>query len=126
MIQDINDIIGKQVLTRDGREIGRVQTLQIDPETWRVMSIGVKVARERLEDLDLRRPLLGSQSILVPTGEITAVADVVMLSRDLPGLREISGLATGSGEEEATLAGPGAAMPSDRSEEPTPGDDERS
>jgi len=72
-------LVGKRVLARDGRELGHVDSLVVETETWQVTALGVKVARDKLEQLNLKRKLVGSQSIIVPTSEITAANDAVML-----------------------------------------------
>ena len=72
-------LIGKKILARDGRELGQVDSLIVDTETWQVTALGTKVARDKLEQLNLKRKLVGSQSIVVPTSEVAAATDAVIL-----------------------------------------------
>jgi len=72
-------LIGKKILARDGRELGHVDSLMVDTETWQVTALGAKVARDKLELLNLKRKLVGSQSIIVPMSEVAAATDTVML-----------------------------------------------
>lgn len=91
-------LIGKKILAQDGLELGHVDSLIVDTETWQVTALGVKVARDKLEQLNLKRRLVGSQSVVVPTSEVAAATDVVMLKGPLSEL-SYSGGAQDKGDE---------------------------
>jgi hypothetical protein len=55
----------------------------VDVDTWRVVSLEVKLDRQALQDLELKRPLLGTQTVLVPTSQLAGASDVVVLKAEL-------------------------------------------
>jgi len=79
----VGDIIGKDVITQDGVDMGEVKDLDVDVGSWRVTGVVVKLNRDVLERLHMRRPMLGTQEILVATADVTGVSDRVVLSRSL-------------------------------------------
>ena len=58
------DLIGKDILCQDGRELGSVKDLVLDFEEWSIHVIVVKLARDVLEKLHMKRPLIGTQTML--------------------------------------------------------------
>ena len=99
-------LIGKKILARDGLELGHVDSLIVDTDTWQVTALGVKVARDKLEQLNLKRKLVGSQSVVVPTSEVAAATDVVMLKGPLSELSFGGGAQdkADEGEKDATTS----------------------
>lgn len=78
-----SNIRGKRVVTNDGHMIGHVEELVVDTETWRVERIGVKLERDKLEALKLKRPIVGSQEIKIAVREIAGVRDEIVLRHKL-------------------------------------------
>lgn len=72
-------IIGKRVVAKDGRELGTVESIFVETEGWQVTAMAVKVARDKLDELRMKRPLVGSRSIKIPMTEVAAATDNVML-----------------------------------------------
>jgi sporulation protein YlmC with PRC-barrel domain len=73
------DLIGKSVVSQDGAEIGDIQALDIDVETWKVVTVEIRLERGVLEKLNLKKPLLGSQSVRIAAERISGVSDQVVL-----------------------------------------------
>jgi sporulation protein YlmC with PRC-barrel domain len=94
-----DDIIGKEVIAKDGTDLGEVRDATVDTDSWRVVGLVVKLNRDVLERLNLRRPLVGTQEIQVPVGDITGVADRIVLRKAV--------------EEYAKLGGEGDDPPAD-------------
>lgn len=84
--QDLEQLNGKNVLSQDGMDVGDISSFTIDPESWKVVSLVVKVDRDALETLKLRRPLLGSQRILIPVEEVSGVGKSVVLKSKIEDL----------------------------------------
>ena len=76
-------LIGKTVVSQDGREVGQVQALEVDVGRWRVTGLRVKLRREVLEEMSLKKPLFGTQQILVAPAEVTGIKDAVILSSEV-------------------------------------------
>ncbi len=77
------ELSGKMIVTQDGRDLGEVAGLIVDVARWRVTGLKVKVRRDRLDDLRLKRPLIGSASIDLPIDQVQAVSDRVVLRAPL-------------------------------------------
>jgi sporulation protein YlmC with PRC-barrel domain len=72
-------IIGKSVIGQHGREIGRVLDVGIDAESWKVISLQVKLSRKVHHDLNLKQLLFRSQTVTLPIAEVSGVSDTVVL-----------------------------------------------
>jgi sporulation protein YlmC with PRC-barrel domain len=79
----VAELQGIPVVSQDGRELGEVESFVIDIDTWRVEKVEIKVRKRVLEELNLRRPLLGTQVIQVRAEEISGVSDTLVLKSDL-------------------------------------------
>ncbi|MBZ0118239.1 MAG: PRC-barrel domain-containing protein [Sandaracinaceae bacterium] len=78
-----SDLIGKDILCQDGRELGSVKDLMFDAESWTIGVLVVKLARDVLETLHMKRPLIGTQTMHVPVTDVSGVSDKVILTRAL-------------------------------------------
>ena len=80
------ELSGKRVVSQDGRVIGEIESLHIDVETWKVIALGVKVRKDVLDELSLRRPFLGTQVIRIPAEQISGASDTVVLKPPFSGV----------------------------------------
>lgn len=78
-VQQSKDVIGKAVLSQDGREIGQIAGFELDVEQWRVVSVQVKLKRALLEELNVKRPLVGSPTVTLPVAEFAGIGDSAVL-----------------------------------------------
>lgn len=90
-----NELAGKMIVAGDGREVGEVDDVYIDVVQWRVTALGVRLRREVLDELHLRRPLLGSQTIRLPVEQVGAVSDTVVLKPPLADVTFFGGTPAG-------------------------------
>lgn len=74
-----HELRGKRVVSQDGRVVGEIDSLQLDVESWKVLSIGVKVRKDVLDKLSLRRPFIGTQVIRISAAQISGASDTVVL-----------------------------------------------
>jgi sporulation protein YlmC with PRC-barrel domain len=96
---------GIQIIGQHGREIGVVNDLYVDIETWQCQSLEVKLNRATLEDLKLKRPWFGTQTVRVPVSAISGATENLVLKCVLEEL-EFSGgqpTAVGSSPEQDPL-----------------------
>jgi sporulation protein YlmC with PRC-barrel domain len=70
---------GIAIIGQHGREIGVVTDLYIDTETWQCQSLEVKLNRDALDDLKLKRPWFGSQTVRVPVSTISGATENLVL-----------------------------------------------
>jgi sporulation protein YlmC with PRC-barrel domain len=93
------DLIGKDVLTSDGRNIGSVTDVALDAAKWRVRDLRVAIDKRIAEELGLLKERKGSQ-FLVKTEHVRAVGDHVMLQKTMKALAEMAAAAKGHGDAE--------------------------
>ncbi len=102
---DAERVIGKEIVSQDGRTVGRLVGLDVDMDDWRVRALVVKLHRDHLRQLHVKRPLVGTRQVRISTRHVGGVGDVIVLSRrgdELASLieREPEGLP--AGEERAS------------------------
>lgn len=84
----MQELIGKRVLCKQGREIGTLHGFQVDKENnWSVPFFEVQVNKETLQDLNMKKKLGVKATIKMRTADIKSLADVVLLDIDLEGVR---------------------------------------
>lgn len=86
MILNERQIISRRVLTQDGYELGQVEGMNVDVTSWRVESLSVKLRRDVLGELQMKRPMFGSQSVRVTVDEVAGVGDTLVLKHNLRSL----------------------------------------
>lgn len=84
----MQELIGKRVLCKQGREIGTVHGFQADKDNnWSIPFFEVLVDKETLQDLKIKKKLGVKPTIKLRTADIRSLADVVLLDIDLEGVR---------------------------------------
>ena len=86
-----NDLEGKLIVSQNGREVGEVEGVDVDVKTWKVPTFEVKLRRDVLEELNLKRPLLGSQTVRLSVEHVSGITDTVVLKSSLADLAFIGG-----------------------------------
>jgi sporulation protein YlmC with PRC-barrel domain len=86
-LKSSRDIVDKKILTQDGREVGYVEAIDVDLETWKVQSMELKLRRDALEALHIKRPLFGTRSARLSVEHVSGVTDSVVLKT---GMEELS------------------------------------
>ncbi len=81
-LNDIEEIVGLKVVTSGAHIIGEVKGVKIDPATWDVKYLNVKLTGEAAENLGLKKRF-SSSKICLPVSMVQAVAHVVTLSRTI-------------------------------------------
>ncbi len=86
----VGDVIGKRVICRKGREIGVLTDFKVDALTeWSVPSFDVKLDKATRKDLDLKKSMMVSKSVIrMRTADIMNVGDMIMLKIDLDSVKE--------------------------------------
>ena len=79
----VMSLMGLEILGQHGREIGVTTDMLADVETWQLQSLEVKLNRETLDELELKRPWFGTQTVLVPVSEIPGASDNLVLKHSL-------------------------------------------
>ncbi len=86
----VGDVIGKRVICRKGREIGVLTDFKVDAQTeWSVPSFDVKLDKATRKDLDLKKSMMVSKSVIrMRTADIMNVGDMIMLKIDLDSVKD--------------------------------------
>ena len=67
----VMSLVGMKIIGQHGRAVGVISDMFADVETWQLQSLEVKLNRETLDDLKLKRPWFGTQTVHVPVSEIS-------------------------------------------------------
>jgi sporulation protein YlmC with PRC-barrel domain len=116
---NVKSLLGMKIIGQHGREIGVITDMFADVETWQLQSLEVKLNRETLDDLKLKRTWFGTQTVRVPVSEISGATDNLVLKSILEemdfsgGKPAAAALLAEKGESERT------GKPDERSESTT-------
>ena len=80
---NVKGLLGMKIIGQHGREIGVITDMFADVETWQLQSLEVKLNRETLDDLKLKRTWFGTQTVRVPVSEISGATDNLVLKSTL-------------------------------------------
>lgn len=97
------NLIGLRIFGQHGREIGVITDLLADLTTWQLESLEVKLNRSTLEELKLKKPWFGSQTVRVPVSEISGASENLVLESVLEEM-EFSGGEAETVDEEGNSA----------------------
>jgi sporulation protein YlmC with PRC-barrel domain len=79
----------RNVITTDGRMIGVLSGAYMDTSSWTVTSLVVELEKDVVAELNVKKPLLRTAKVTVPTSTILNIADVVQLNTDMANLSTI-------------------------------------
>ena len=82
------DLRGKTVANRDGHVIGEVTEIVVDPSTWRVTDLQVRVEKATAKEMGLKAPLFGSLLLLVETARVASTSDQIILDIAVDGFKD--------------------------------------
>ncbi|MBT8468861.1 MAG: hypothetical protein KJN97_08940 [Deltaproteobacteria bacterium] len=80
-------LVGKRVVSQDGTDVGEVQGFDVDVEFWRIVTVEIKIERDALEALGLKKPIFGTQSVRLACDQISGVSDSVVLKHKTKDVR---------------------------------------
>jgi sporulation protein YlmC with PRC-barrel domain len=72
----------REAITIDGRMVGIVRGILIDPTTWTIPLLVVEARKGIMEELNIEKPLQSSL-VTIPTSYVKSISDVVELNTDL-------------------------------------------
>ena len=90
------ELLGKDVITSDGRNVGTVTDLAIEPGGWKVRDLRVAIDKNIAQELGLD----ARRKFLVKTGSVKSVGDHVMLNQTMRMLADAAGIARKTGDDE--------------------------
>ena len=75
----VMSLVGMKIIGQHGREVGIITDMLANVETWQLQSLEVKLNRETLDDLKLKRSWFGTQTVHVPVSDISGATDNLVL-----------------------------------------------
>ena len=76
----LKDIIGRMVVTKEGKKLGVVKDLTFETRTGELIQIGLKDSTPYTKNLNIE--LSESNEILIPYNTIIAIGDFVVISEE--------------------------------------------
>jgi sporulation protein YlmC with PRC-barrel domain len=76
---EYKEIEGKEVIGGLAHNIGKVSGIEIDTNTWKVTHICVDVDKNIVENLGLKKSIIGSTKATIPIEMIDAISDRILL-----------------------------------------------
>src|SRR4051794_25326807 len=96
----LSELRGRPVLDANGRVIGNIKAPLVDLETWLVDALRVTLRRAVARDMAIQWSFWRRPTMDIPTGQIHAAGDAIILRIALADLRE----ATPQGLPDAAFA----------------------
>ena len=78
--------IKMQVLGTGGKVLGQVEDIQLEPSTWKMPSLSVSLEREVMDNMKMKKPLIGKGKLSLSMVHVSSIKDYVMLNTDHDGL----------------------------------------
>ena len=113
---NVMSLLGMKIIGQHGRDIGVITDMCADVETWQLQSLEVKLNRQTLDDLKLKQPWFGTQTVHVPVSEISGATDNLVLKSLLEEMEFAGGKPAEAAPPAEKGTSEGADTPGDRSE----------
>ena len=83
-----SNVLGRTVISADGKAVGTITELFISDSDWRIESIRIEVRKEIADRIGANRTMFHRATIELPVAFIQSVSDAVVLTVDVEHLRE--------------------------------------
>lgn len=77
----------KEVTTSDGKLLGTLNGIMVNPTNWTVSHFVVDVNKEIAEELNFKKSMFGAELVNIPISFVKNSADVVQLNANLAALK---------------------------------------
>jgi sporulation protein YlmC with PRC-barrel domain len=85
----ISKLNGVSVITSDAYTLGEVDGAHADISVWNKTHLEIELAKEAVEQLGFKKPLLGSITVCLPINAVKKVGDVITLNKSLLDLKNL-------------------------------------
>ena len=80
--RNIKNIIDKQVIDENGKDVGIIADVMLDSESWMFPSVLIRLNKDVLELLRMEKCPDCERHVLLPMGNVGSIGDNVMLNID--------------------------------------------
>ena len=84
---NIDEVLGKTVIGSAGNYIGEVNNIDIEPNTWHIIHLHVKLSAKAAKELGLKKPFKSS-NIRIPTSLVKTTGVIITLNLSLMDLKK--------------------------------------
>ena len=85
----VKKLNGLKVITLDAQNLGEIAGAQVDTDTWTITDLEVKLNKEAIQEMGLKKPKLGSLTVCLPITYIQNFGDVITLKHTQKALRNL-------------------------------------
>jgi sporulation protein YlmC with PRC-barrel domain len=90
----VKEMNGKKVITIDAYNLGEIDGAHVDINIWKITDLNVKLTKESIKELQLKKPKLGSLSVCLPVTDVKQFGDVVVLKYTLKTFKNLKACKT--------------------------------
>jgi sporulation protein YlmC with PRC-barrel domain len=83
---NIDELLGKTVIGAAGNYIGEVNNVDIEPSTWEITHLHVKLSDKAAKEFGLKKTLKSS-NVRLPTSVVSNIGVIITLNRSLTDLK---------------------------------------
>ncbi len=77
----------KEVYTDDGKLLGTLDGIMVDPKGWTVSYFVIEVHKDISEELNIKKPMFGAAMVNIPASFVKDVADVMQLNSNFASIK---------------------------------------
>jgi sporulation protein YlmC with PRC-barrel domain len=83
------EILGKKVIDKKARLLGKVYEVEINVKDLKITNFYLDVDKDAVNDLGLKKPMIGSVKAIFPTEMVDAISDSIILNGIISELKNI-------------------------------------
>jgi sporulation protein YlmC with PRC-barrel domain len=83
------EILGKKVIDKKARLLGKVYEIEINAKDLKITNFYLDVDKDAVNDLGLKKPIIGGVKAIFPTEMVDAISDSIILNGIISELKNI-------------------------------------
>ncbi|MDR0791230.1 MAG: hypothetical protein LBE47_01685 [Methanomassiliicoccaceae archaeon] len=87
-ISSLSTMVSAKVVTRDNILVGVVTTVMIDPDSWKVLSIVVRLDKTAIDAMKMKKGLFEKINVEIRSNMIQQAVDMIHLDEHIDGVKE--------------------------------------
>ena len=80
---------GLKVISLDAQNLGEIVGVQVDTNAWKVTDLELKLDREAIKEMGLKKPKLGSITVCLPVTYIKQFGDVITVKHTQKAIKNL-------------------------------------